>query len=140
MIEVFRQLTSLFVDKPIDHPFTPTVKAKVTTPAEPKPDNLVYSAGRAFVRTETESGFEEEIWSGASGQRSEKLTPDDMTIIAERRLKETKYVKLKPYWAAEYSAAQVAREFRGQRGFSQRTIEQYWAAMNAAFTPSPAIR
>lgn len=137
MTDFIRQL---FGRPTIQHPFVSKVKTQPKTEIETKPDNMVYHAGQAFVRKETSNGFEDTRWNGVSGKRSDTMTSSDMDIITARRLKETKYRELKVYWAAEYSAARVAKEFKGQRGYSQRTVEQYWSAMNAAFSPSPPTR
>lgn len=135
MNSLLRHIKSLFVPDTIQHPFA--VKAQPVTPVEVLPDNLKYIKGQAFVQQDFRDGFEADIWTGQTGQRSDQMTPADQDIIKTRRLKESKYRELKVMWAAHYSAAQAARELRSRKGHGQRTLEKYWSAMNAASEASP---
>jgi len=143
MVNLLTKIEGIFRKEPLDHPFVPVVKKPVVKNKAPekKPDNIVYDAGqRAYTRIETPDGFEDNIWTGVSGQRSETMTDRDFKMVKERRLKETVYRELKPYWAAEYSAAKMSKQMKGKRGYSQRSVENYWSAMNAAAIPLPSSK
>ncbi len=121
----------------IPHPF---VRTKLCTPTpEVLPDNLVYTKGQAYVqRWTSQNTIELDRWVGSTGQRKDTVDAAELDAVRALGLKETRYQELKVFWAAHYSCAQTAREFRGQRGYGQRTLEKYWAAFNK-LNPSPTI-
>lgn len=134
-MSLFRHIKSLFVTDAIEHPFV--IKTATTKTNEVLPDNLTYIKGQAYVQTNRRDGFEADIWKGQAGQKTDRITQSDRDMIETRGLKETKYVELKVFWAADYSIAQVVREMRSRKGYGQRTIEKYWSAMNAANQDTP---
>ena len=134
-MKIILKIKSLLSPTPISHPFSAKT---VVNAIEEVPDNLRYTgSGKAYVQTDTDTGFVAEAWTGQTGQRIGQMTKADFDILKDRRLKETKYRKLKPFWASNYSARRAAIELRSNRGFSQRTIEKYYSAMNAAASPLP---
>lgn len=134
---LFSSILSTFREAPIDHPFV-VKKRQTQKTKQVKPDNIAYDArNRAYVRTETEDGFEDKIWQGESGQRTDQMLKFDIDICVERGLNEVKYKEMKVYWANEYSAAKVAQLMKGKRGYSVSTLDKYWSAMNHVKSMSP---
>ena len=132
-------IKNMFVVERIDCPFqSSTTKPKPASRVKTKkPDNLVYTLGKAYLQTEKEDGFECEVYNGADKGRSNSLTKYDIELIEKgqyktTKLKETKYIELKPFWSSGLSAIETTRTFKGKRGYGQRTIEGYFAAMNYA--------
>jgi hypothetical protein len=107
-------------------------------PVQDKPDNLVYYANRAFVQSEDPATrtFEDTRYQGQA-DRSGTVTRTDERLIERDGLDKERYMTLKPFWASGVSAQAAARNFRGKRGFSSRTLDKYWAAFSEAATPPP---
>ena len=70
---------------------------------------------------------------------SDTLTPQDLAQVKHRGLDEDKAGRLKPYFARGLSAKRASGFFEGERGYSQRTLDAYWAAFNAAATSPLAV-
>lgn len=143
MISLNTILSKWFGMPVMDHPFViadekPKAVVKTKKVVDRKPDNIVYTANIPFVKVDKPDGFECEVWNGATKERSKELTSFDLAIIKNgsggkyQNLKEPKYRELKPFWSSELSAANTAKTFNNKRGYGQRTIETYFAAMNHA--------
>ena len=68
----------------------------------------------------------------AEGNRVPHLTDTDRIVIDEYSLSIQKASILKSYWANGYSSPEAATALNAQRGFSRRTIDDYWAAFYEA--------
>lgn len=127
--------------RPVPNPFVRT--KPVQQPPKPRketPDNLVYHAQLAFVQEELSPGVIEDTRYTGGGTRNPEIGQADRDMIFEHRLDEERYRTLKPYWVSNMSAADTAQLFRGQRGFSPRTLDNYWRVFNMVqqiLTPSP---
>lgn len=120
--------------EPIEHPFkTKTAVKKEPEPKKEHPQHkLIYSNGLTFERIkENEYSFEDQIYK-RTATRVDAITPADLEVIKAKNLKSDRYTNLKTHWASGYSAKETAKLFVGQRGYSQRTIETYFAAMGKA--------
>lgn len=120
---------------PVPSPFPVQAKDKKERTPKDTPDNTVYHAGLAFVQEWDGLTVTDTRYNG-QGARSAAVTNTDKRVIDRDRLDEEKYRTLKPYWAAGLSAEATAKTFRGQRGFSARTLDNYWKAFVEA-DPSP---
>lgn len=125
---------------PVPCPYVPKrQKAKKKT-ADRIPDDVQTVRGRNFKKVEedgTDLAFD--LWDGSS--RSPDFTEADAAIVEEYNLPEKRYRELKVLWATGDSTAVVARNFKGQRGYGQRTLDTYFSAMSKAAlrknNPSP---
>lgn len=127
----------LMLDTPApETPWTKTAPKTTQRQHQDKPANLVHYAGRAFVQKEdTENRvFEDTLYQGG-GQRTGEVGQADLEVIRLYRLDETKYRELKPLWAGGMSAAKAARKYEGKRGYSVRTLDDYWRVFSAVAAP-----
>lgn len=78
------------------------------------------------------------------GRRQQQLSAEDRALLAERQLDLDRAAFLKPIWAAgataKLGAATARSRLKAQKrstwGYSDRKVQDYWAAFNAA-KPSP---
>lgn len=68
----------------------------------------------------------------AEGNRIPELTPTDRIVLEEFALSIKKAALLKEYWASGLSASETSRVFKGQPGYSDRTIDNFWSAFYEA--------
>lgn len=87
--------------------------------------------GQAYVKEDVQDGRkwtkDGHVELGQLGQ----LDTTEREYVQSVNLDIDKASTLKPYWVGGYSAYKASKQFPGKRGYSQRTIEKYWAAFNA---------
>lgn len=102
--------------------------------------DIVYMAGRAFVRAEevdSDNGsrtFVLDASPAATNARSGQMDYYDVQACNNAGLREELYASLKPVWAdgLGYRAAETDQRVRNLSHAGERTRAKYWAAMNAA--------
>lgn len=85
-----------------------------------------------IIETEYRRGGE-----ALSDDRAITLTPEDLRNL--RNLDRRKAEVIKPLWAAKLPASKASATLTTEhgRGYGQRTVEDFYAAFNAAFYHSP---
>lgn len=76
-----------------------------------------------------EQTFESERMDKPELNRNATLTNEEIEILEERGLKEETAARVKPYWAKGQSAAAAADKIK-ERGYGERTLDNYWAVFN----------
>lgn len=71
-----------------------------------------------------------------NGYRSSDLTEKDFNDIRAQGLKVNVAISLKALWSAGASIGDVVKQKRGERYYSRRNIEKYWAIFNRNSPPS----
>jgi hypothetical protein len=76
--------------------------------------------------------FESDRIDVAEGNRVPHITDHDRKVLSQVTLCSKKASLLKEYYATGLSTKETAKVFQGKRGFSVRTLDDYWAAFNEA--------
>jgi hypothetical protein len=69
-----------------------------------------------------------------AGQRNPELTKMDIIVLTDKNLDKLKAMEIKPLWAAGLSITEASITKRGKRGFSKRTISDYYSAFTSALS------
>ncbi len=119
-------LDTIMPMEPVSFPFAPPPPPRPVSNAAPVNDNIVVYGGIAFERSADADG-EDRRMSNATVVRDASVKPGECPA----HLKQAKYAELKRIWARGTSASDAAKTYQGQRGYGQRTLEDYWAFFNS---------
>ena len=104
-------------------------------PTVEKPKGKFYSNG-STAKIKADGEWEIIKPKSDDWDRSNDLTAADIDDIREAHLKVNVAIILKNCWANGCSIGEVEKLRRGERNFSRRNIEKYWAIFNRN-NPSP---
>lgn len=148
MLSIIKQI--LFPYRPADDPLHLPERKKQAGGQRPQMAEELYlvpSSGQIMRKSEFEENgavvFEmtETDRTSDYGGRPKSLTDEDMAELEKRGVRDLiKAAELKVMWAAGYTAAEACSQKRGKRGYGLRTIEEHWAAFNAAKAPTPVSK
>ena len=99
-------------------------------------DIKTYSNGTTYKKSDNhECEWIQTKVGGDNRLKSYDLTQQDFEAITEGRLKVNIAIALKALWAAGSSIGDVVKLKRGERYYSRRNIEKYWAIFNRHSPP-----
>lgn len=122
-----------FDDKPEP---TPQYDTEVTLDQGTK-----FYGGLKFVTDIEEDGTEVDVLVRDGDTRTSTCDMVDENQVtqhnkssAKTKIKWERYVELKAYWAKNMSSKNVAKLYKGTRGYSESTLDVYWSVFNKVHT------
>lgn len=110
----------------------PTKDRPKQQPKAELPDDVVATkTGLQKRKFEADGATWEPVRDAKQARAKHELTERDLAGISERGLDVVKAAHLKQLWASGASCGDVEKAMKGQRGYSKRTIADYWSVFNA---------